>query len=207
MFRSRTETSRFRLIERRALSNLGIYGIHSGPSFHCHHDAARQGQAPAQEHHHHRAVGPAFCDEGRTPQRGAGGGFSPTARQRCHHPLAHAGRRRRGKEALFQRLRQLVHPASARRGVPHLSGHHRPLAVVSQPHRGLPHLSRGHGQPARGNDRPGYHQKSLQGPWFRRRDSRAHGDLPQTRPLRTIPRDRLQLRQPPHGAGGHLLLL
>ena len=40
-----------------------------------------------------------------------------------------------------------------------------------------------------------------------RRDVRDPGDLPSTRFLRAVPRDRLQLRQPPHGGGGHLLLL
>ena len=53
---------------------------------------------------------------------------------------------------------------------------------------------------------PGHHQEGVRGRDDGRFQARADGHLPEVDLLRAVPRDRLQLRQPPDGGGGHLLL-
>ena len=74
-----------------------------------------------------------------------------------------------------------------------------PVALVPDPDRRLPHLP--------GAGRPGHPEEGLRRPHHVRRRVRAHRLLPQVDVLRAVSRDRLQLRQPADGAGGHLLLL
>ncbi len=73
------------------------------------------------------------------------------------------------------------------------------LALVPDAHVGLPHLP--------GDDRPGDHQESVCRSRGGGLQVRAHQHLPEVDVLRPVPGDRLQLRQPADGAGGHRLLL
>ena len=75
-----------------------------------------------------------------------------------------------------------------------------PVALVPDPDGRLPHLPE--------EDRPGHHQEGVRATTAMA-DVRGRADrhLREVDLLRAVPRDRLQLRQPADGAGGHLLLL
>ena len=129
---------------------------------------------------------------------GEGGGHRLCRRSRhqCHRAPGHARRRDalpqrlRARDPLHRHRRPPLDPPRAGPGA---------LAVVPHPHGRLPHLPEQDHAPDRG--------RSPQEPRLQRLHVRADRELPDARLLRAVPRDGLQLRQPPDGGGGHVLLL
>ena len=105
----------------------------------------------------------------------------------------------REQDPLLQRLRHALRAGRHPRTLPPLSRHAAAVALVPDPHGRLPHLP--------GEDRPRHRQEGVRRPQRCGLQDRTHRQLQQVELLRAVPRDRLQLRQPSDGAGGHLLLL
>ncbi len=79
------------------------------------------------------------------------------------------------------------------------SGDRSSVVLVPDPHRRLPDLS--------GHDSSGHHQEGVLRSSVGGLQAGADRHVPQVDLLRAVSRDRLQLRQPADGAGGHRLLL
>ena len=153
-------------------------------------------RAHRRERDDHRAARAALLDGPGAFQRGPGARLQRHCR-RQRHP---APGNRRAEDPVLQRVREPLRADRGRqqggRALPRDAG---ALALVPDPHRRLPHLP----EPERAR----HHQKSLSRPRIYGLPGPAEQQLRPVGELRTVPGDGLQLREPAHGARGHLLLL
>ncbi len=122
-------------------------------------------------------------------------------RSECAARQADAGddRAARRGQTPCARLRRALLGGGPPRALLHVSGDGDAVAVVHVAHHRLPHLP--------GHDGARHREGGVRGPSDRQLRVQAVSLVPHLGLLRAVPRKRLQFRQPPARAGGHLLVL